>query len=178
MVKDYLEKKEISLKEAFFFSCHKFDSLLGVCLLVGLIIFPIRMGWLSFLGLCPTIIITAGGIVECLIGVLFCYSASVIIMDNVGAWKGIKKSMGVAKRNYFVTFLILLIPVIPRTATTEVSWGVRLDSLGVYLEGAIGYILLLILSVIYLFIVTWVKIIIPYIYYNLRLSDTFNIQSA
>jgi hypothetical protein len=86
--------------------------------------------------------------------------------------------MGVAKRNYFVTFLILLISVIPRTATTEVSWGVRLDSLGVYLEGAIGYILLLILSVIYLFIVTWVKIIIPYIYYNLRLSDTFNIQSA
>jgi hypothetical protein len=87
-------------------------------------------------------------------------------MDNVGAWKGIKKSVGVAKRNYLVTFLICLIPFILWIAMGEVSWRVYLDSWGVYLEGAIGYILLLILSVIYLFIVTWVKIIIPYIYYR------------
>jgi cytochrome bd-type quinol oxidase subunit 2 len=51
MVKDYLEKKEISLKEAFFFSCHKFGSLLGVSLLVGLIIVLIRMVWFSFFGI-------------------------------------------------------------------------------------------------------------------------------
>ena len=172
MVKDYLEKKEISFKEAFSFSRHKFGSLLGAYLFVGLIIVLINMVSFSFMPLFPIIVNTVRGIVECLILVLFCYSASAIIMDNVGAWEGIKKSVGVAKRNYPLTFLILLIPTIVGIALGEIVWEMHFG------VSATIYEILLIVSVIYLFVGAWVKITIPYVYYNLKLSNTSNVQHA
>jgi hypothetical protein len=167
MVKNYMEKKEINLKESLRFSYYKFFSLLGVSLLIGLIIVAIEKVFeiipfeaLDILAF--PIERIAKEIVRCSVLAFFFYLPPTIVMENVLAWKGIKKSVGVAKRNYPFTFLILLIPTIIWLAAGRILFRFR-----AYLGVNTNYILLIPL-IISLFIGTWIMIIMSYAYYKLR----------
>jgi hypothetical protein len=78
---------------------------------------------------------------------------------------GFRRSIEVAKKNYLFTLLIALIP----TAISYAVYGIFMG-LPMYLGAAI-YIFILSLvigSIITLFVMTWVAIIGPYAYYNIR----------
>jgi hypothetical protein len=81
-------------------------------------------------------------------------------MEDVLVWKGIKKSVGVAKRNYPFTFLILLIPTIIWLAAGRILFRFQ-----AYLGVNTSYTLLISL-IIALFIGPWIMIIMSYAYYN------------
>ena len=103
-------------------------------------------------------------IVTLLISVFFYYIHPVIIMDDMKAVGGLRRSIEVAKKNYLFTLLILL-PFVIIYAIYGVFMG-----LPMYL-GAANYISILSLiigSIISLFITTWIAIMIPYAYYNIR----------
>ena len=174
MVRDHIEKRELSLKDSLRFSYHKFWSLLGAILLAGLIIgavlfiiqFPLIL--LFVYTQSPAAIIglrIAEVVVALLIGVLFYYMFPAILMDDMKAVAGIRRSIEVAKKNYLFTLIIFLIPVAISDAVNGVFVGPP-----VYI-GVANYIPLLpriIGSITLFFVMIWIAITMPYAYYNIR----------
>ena len=174
MVRDHIEKGELNLKDSLRFSYHKFWSLLGAYLLTGLAIVAVAL----VIAIPSTLLlvytenpavmigmIIAMFVVAYLITVFFYYINPAIIMDNMGAVAGFRKSIEVAKKNYLFTLLIVLIP----TAIGYAVYGIFMG-LPMYLGAAIYiFILSLVIGlIIVLFITTWVAIMGPYAYYNIR----------
>jgi hypothetical protein len=174
MVRDHIEKMELSLKDSLRFSYHKFWSLLGAILLAALIIVAIILAMTipSTLLLVytqnPALIIgmiIAGMIVALLISVFFYYIYPVIIMDDMKAVAGLRRSIEAGKENYLFTLIIFLIP----TAIIYAIYGIFIG-LPMHLGAAIyiSILSLVIGSIIVLFITTWIAIMMPYAYYNIR----------
>ena len=174
MIRDHIEKRELNLKDSLRFSYHKFWSLLGAYLLTGLAIVAVAL----VIAIPSTLLlvytenpavmigmIIAMFVVAYLITVFFYYINPAIIMDNMGAVAGFRKSIEVAKKNYLFTLLIFLIS----TAIGYAVYGIFMG-LPMYLGAAIYiFILSLVIGlIIVLFIGTWVVIIGPYAYYNIR----------
>ncbi|RZN67454.1 MAG: hypothetical protein EF807_07615, partial [Candidatus Methanolliviera hydrocarbonicum] len=146
MVRDHIEKRELNLKDSLRFSYHKFWSLLGANLLAGLVmvavilVITIPSTLLHVYTQNPAVMIgmmIAIMIVALLIGVFFYYIYPAIIMDNMKAVAGFRKSIEVAKKNYLFTLLIFLIP----TAISSAVYGIFMG-LPMYLGAAI-YIFIL-----------------------------------
>ena len=174
MVRDHIEKRKLNLKDSLRFSYHKFWSLLGAILLAVLILAAVVLvitipstlllvytqNPAVMIGMMIGIIIVA-----LLIGVLFYYMFPAILMDDMKAVAGIRRSIKVAKKNYLFTLIIFLIP----TAVIYAIYGV-FTGLPMYL-GASIYISILaqvIDHILVLFIITWMAIMMPYAYYNIR----------
>jgi len=174
MARDHIEKRELSLKNSLRFSYHKFWSLLGATLLMVLSIVAVTLAitipfTLLFVyiqnpaAIIGTIVIEV--IVALLISVFFYYIIPAMIMDDMKAVGGFRKSIEVSKKNYLFTLLIALIPA----AIIYAVYGVFMG-LPMYL-GAASYIStlsLIIGSIVVLFITTWTAIMMPYAYYKIR----------
>ena len=174
MVRAHIEKKELNFKDSFRFSFHKFWSLLGAILLGGLIIsviasvvlfvvtFPLGLLNVPTTAIIEVIVKVLGAL---LIPIFFYYIPSVIIMDDLKAVAGFKKSLEAGKKNYLFTFLIYLVPALIGFAIYRL-----LIWLPAYLELGISYALALLIpyAIITLFISTWGIIIPSYAYYGLR----------
>jgi hypothetical protein len=174
MVRDHIETRVLSLKDSLRFSYHKFWSLLGATLLAALVIVAVILAitipstLLLVYTQNPAVMIgmiIAGMIVALLIGVFFYYTIPVIIMDDMRAVAGIGRSIKMAKKNYLFTLIIFLIP----TAIIYAIYGVFIG-LPMHLGAAIyiSILSLVIGSIIVLFITTWIAIMMPYAYYNIR----------
>ncbi|VUT24306.1 MAG: hypothetical protein MASP_00443 [Candidatus Methanolliviera sp. GoM_asphalt] len=174
MVRDHIEKRELNLKDSLHFSYHKFWSLLGAILLAALVIVAVILAITIPLTLLfvytqsPAAIIgmiIAMIIVAVLLTVFFYYIIPAILMDDMKAVAGFRRSIEVTKKNYLFTLLIILIP----TAIIYAIYGVFIG-LPMYL-GAANYIstlLMVIGSIVVLFITTWIAITMNYAYYNIR----------
>jgi hypothetical protein len=178
MVKNYIEKMELSFKDSFRFSYHKFWSLLGAILLAGLVVaavilaiaipssllFAYTQNPATIVGmLIGTLIVEVT--IALLIGLFFYYMIPAIIMDDMKAVAGLRRSIEVAKKNYLFTLIISLIP----TAIIYAIYGVFIGlpmRLGATISTSI--LSLVIGSIIVLFITTWIAIIMSYAYYNIR----------
>jgi membrane-anchored glycerophosphoryl diester phosphodiesterase (GDPDase) len=170
MVKDRIEKKELNFKDSFLFAYHKFWSLLGASLLAMVIIFAIVFAITIPLALTEnltaiTIGVIAMIIVIFLISVFFYYILPAIIMDDLKAIAGFKKSWGVGRKNYLFTLLIYLIPSLIIGAVYGLLIG-----LPAYLGLETIYISVLMIpyAIITLFVSAWIYIIMAYAYNSLR----------
>jgi membrane-anchored glycerophosphoryl diester phosphodiesterase (GDPDase) len=170
MVKDRIEKKELDFKEAFLFAYHKFWSLLGASLLAVVIIMAIMLAIilpLAFAGEVTAISIgtTVGVVISFLIGILFYYITPAIIMDDLKALAGFRKSWETGKKNYLFTLLILLIP-----SLIMIVLYILLFGLPIYLNLGTGYLfgLMALCTVIGVFVSTWMYIIMAYAYNGLK----------
>ena len=132
------------------FSYHKFWSLLGATLLAALVIVAVILvitipsTLLLVYTQNPAVMIAVGivnMIVILLIDVFFVYIYPAIIMDNMKAVAGFRKSIEVAKKNYLFTLLIFLIPTIIINAIINAVYGIFMG-LPMYLGAAI-YIFIL-----------------------------------
>jgi hypothetical protein len=170
MVKDRIEKKELNFKRSFLFAYHKFWSLLGATLLAVVILMAIMVAIimpLAFIGspIAIAIGIIVGIAVIFLISVLFYYITPAIIMDDLKALAGFRKSWETGKKNYLFTLLILLIP----SLIIGVLYGLPIG-LPISLGLGTGYLLGLMIpcAVITIFVSTWMYIIMAYTYNGLK----------
>ena len=174
MVRDHMEKRELSLRNSLRFSYHKFWSLfcafLPVVLATVAIVLAITISLASLLlhTQHPAVMIgtmITGMIVGPLIGVFFYYIHPAIIMDDMKAVAGFRRSFKVAKKNYPFTLSIFLIPAAISFAVYRIFIGLPLCL------GAVSYICILSLilgSISALVITVWAEIMIAYAYYNMR----------
>jgi hypothetical protein len=156
MVRDHIEKRELNLKDSLRFSYHKFWSLLGANLLAYLVMVAVIL----VITIPSTLLcrIIAMIVVAAVPAVFFCYIEPAIIMDNMKAMAGFRKSIEVAKKNYLFTLPIVLIPTAIEYAVYGIFIGVQM-----YMGDAI-YISILSLaigSIITLFVTTWEAIMMP-----------------
>jgi hypothetical protein len=174
MVRDHIEKMELSFKDSFRFSYHKFWSLLGAVLLAVFVIVAViyAIAIPSALLLIYTqnsavmidTMITVM-IVFFLIGPFFYYICPAIMMDDMKAVAGLKRSIEVGKKNYLFTLIIFSIPTAIMYAVSKIfiELPVRLGA-----TSYISILSLLISLIIDLFMMTWMIIMMSYTYYKIR----------
>jgi K+-sensing histidine kinase KdpD len=174
MVRDHIDEKELNLKDSLRFSYHKFWSLLGAYLLAGLAIIAaalligVPLGLLFSRTNSPVVmlgVIIAAAIAAVLVAAIFCYTCPAIIMEDVRAMQGLERSIEIARENYSFTLSIFLIAAVITCAIDGIFVG-----LPIFL--GVEYYTPILLSILYfpiaLLITTWMAIIFPYAYHEIR----------
>lgn len=173
IVRNVVDRRNVSLIDAFLRSYHKFWSMFGAFALVSLIIFFVISIIVTFV-LIPLISFGIRGVIIrraillviiFIISVLFYYIPPAIVLDDLKAVSGFYRSVSKGKSNFLSTLVIMVIPSIIFLLVTNLS------ALSISTDIDLCHIPIFI---IYIFLATivlsWIMIVQSYAYISIEKS--------